>query len=218
MYRFRILVPLLALLLIVPAVPQSDVKKSFNFFLGGKKIDDLSEDNTGGELDKQFALGVEMSFGGYDWPVMFALDILASRADDNFTYRYDYYYYPYGYYYIDFEAEVEASTFEVDFGIRKTWEFVSSPVRPYIGVGVAVIRGEAELNLVDEFIGSQTFQDDDIGFGGWVGGGVYWKLGDKFNLGFNVRYSTAKVDFDDLGTNNLDIGGTSAGLILGWGF
>jgi len=217
MHRFRILVPLLALLLIVPAVPQSDVKKSFNFFLGGKKIDDFGEDDTGANLDKQFDLGIEMSFGGHDWPVMIAVDILASKADDSFTYRYDYYYYPYGTYTYVYDADAEASTFEVDLGIRKTWEFVSNPVRPYIGMGVGLIRGDAEVN-VDTPFGTFSGEDDDTGFGWWIGGGVYWKLGDKFNLGFNVRHSSAEVDFDELGVKGIDVGGTHAGLILGWGF
>jgi opacity protein-like surface antigen len=210
----RLLVPLLALLLIVPSTPQSDVKKSFNFFLGGKKIDDFSDNHTGGDLDKQGDIGIEMSFGGYDWPVMLAVDLLASGADDDFSY----YYYNsallYGY--IN-DADVKASSAEIDFGIRKTWEFANNPTRPYIGGGLSAIHGSFDID-VDTPFGSFHEEDSGWGTGYWIGGGVYWKIGEKFNIGLNIRHSSAEVDFDDFGVNNVDVGGTHGGLVLGWGF
>jgi len=203
----RILAPLLALLLILPSAPRSDVKKSFNFFLGGKQIDDFSESETGGDLDHQFDVGIEMSFGGYDWPVMLAVDLLGSGADDSFSY----------YYFGLNDADVKASTFEVDFGVRKTWEFADNPTRPYIGGGISTISGAFDID-VDTPFGSFDDKDHGWGVGYWIGGGVYWKLGEKFNLGLNLRHSSAEVDFDDFGADNVDVGGTHLGLILGWGY
>jgi len=212
MRRLRIILPLIALMLIVPAVPQTDAKNSFNFFLGLKNVDDLSKDETGADLDNQFDVGVEMSFGGNDWPVMIAVDLLGSWKDDSFTYEY---YYG-GYYYLN-DYDVSSSTQELDVGIRKTWEFATNPTRPYIGGGVAGIRGSVNFDVSTPF-DSFSVDDDGFGFGYWIGGGVYWKLGQKFNLGLNLRYSTAKVDFDKFDVTNIDVGGTHAGVILGWGF
>ena len=214
MRRLRVIAPLLVLLLIVPAVPHSDVKKSFNFFLGMKNIDDFSEEETGADIENQFDLGLEMSFGGNDWPVMIAVDILGSSADDSFSYYYYDYVYGYGYFN---DYDVKASTLELAVGVRKTWEFAGNPTRPYIGGGITGIRGEVEFDVDTPF---DSFSVDDSGFGvgWWVGGGVYWKLGQSFNLGVNVRHSSAEVDFDDFGVSNVDVGGTHFGLILGWGF
>ncbi|HKY31537.1 MAG TPA: outer membrane beta-barrel protein [Candidatus Polarisedimenticolia bacterium] len=202
MRRLRVAFLLLLIALMVPAVPQSDMKKSFNFFIGQKQIDDLEDL----DLDKQLSLGVEMSFGGYDWPVMLAVDIMGSVADEE-IFGDDYYY---GYY----DYDLESRTIEVDFGVRKTWEIAGSAVRPYLGAGIAGARTELEID--DGFFGSESV--DANGFGFWFGGGIYWKLGDSFNLGLNVRHSTIDVEFDELGDEDIDVGGWHGGLLLGWGF
>lgn len=209
MRRYGILLTVVALVAALAATQIPAAKNSFNFFLGQKWISDLSKDELeAGDLDleKQPDIGIEMSFAGDDWPVMIAVDILGSAKDDSVTYAYYYY----GYYY---EADVESSTLEVDFGVRKTWELGGSRVRPYIGGGLATAFSKLK---VDGDLDS--FDDDASGTGFWVGGGVYWRLGERFNLGLNVRHSTAEVDFDDVGIKNVDVGGTHIGLVLGWGY
>jgi hypothetical protein len=210
MRRLSLVIPVIALILIAGATQTPAGKKSFNFFLGQKWISDLSDEESDSilDLEKQPDIGVEMSFGGNDWPVMVAVDILASAADDSASYNY------YGY---GIDADIESRNVEVDVGVRKTWEFAHSNIRPYIGGGLATAHGELELD-VDSSLGSFSQDDAALGVGLWVGGGVYWRLGERFNLGFNLRHSTAEVDFDDLGVENVDLGGTHLGLVLGWGY
>jgi opacity protein-like surface antigen len=155
-----------------------------------------------------------MSFGKHEWPVMLAVDILGSAADDTFSYYYYDYAYSYGY---NEDVDFHASTFELDLGARKTWEFANSNIRPYIGGGLAGISGHVSVD-VDTPFGSASDSQSDTGLGYWVGGGIYWKLGQKLNLGFNARYSSADVEFDRFDTGKVDAGGTHVGLLLGWGF
>ncbi|MGH9868655.1 MAG: outer membrane beta-barrel protein [Candidatus Polarisedimenticolia bacterium] len=202
---------MLVLLLIVPSVPQSEVRKSFNFFVGGKLVDDLSEGRQT-DLSEQVDLGLEMSFGQAGWPVMIAVDILGSTVDEESDFNI------YGY---EIAYELTASTFEIDAGIRKTWEF-DNPTRPYLGGGLALVRGELEFDLTSPpppFVsGSSSADNRDYGVGIWIGGGIYWKLGERFNLGFNVRHSRANVRLGDFSQDAINMGGLHAGLILGWGF
>jgi opacity protein-like surface antigen len=193
MRRYGIMLTVVALVLAFAATQIPAAKNSFNFFIGQKTIDDLEDI----DLDSQFDFGIEMSFAGDDWPVAIAVDFLGSAASEDISY----------YYYGDYE--VTSTNLELDFGVRKTWE-LASPVRPYVGGGIAMGRGEIEVD-VDGF----SFSDDENGVGWWIGGGVYWKLGDRFNLGLNLRHS--KIDID-LEGGDLDIGGTHIGLLLGWGY
>ena len=59
-----------------------------NFLLGAKTLDDedwTDTDDIGGkiELDQQAEFGVLSTFGGKEWPVQIALDLLASVAEDD---------------------------------------------------------------------------------------------------------------------------------------
>jgi hypothetical protein len=62
-----------------------------------------------------------------------------------------------------------------------------------------------------EAYGLSVSVDDAVGF--WIGGGVYWTLGEHFNIGFDVRWSKAEVTIDGL---DFEAGGTHAGLLLGY--
>jgi len=124
------------------------------------------------------------------WPVSIALDFLVS-VDETTV----------------FGANVEAITSEFNAGVRKIWEVSGSPIRPYIGGGLAFVN--AELTVTDFF----TVVDDDRGTGIWLNGGVYWTLGQSFNLGLDVRYSDADVTLFGV---DAKAGGTHIGLILGY--
>ena len=157
-----------------------------NFFLGQKTLD---EDDWG-PLDKQAEFGVLVDFKQQNWPVSIALDFLGSTDETT-----------------EFGVTVEGTTSEFDVGIRKVWEVAGSSIRPYVGGGLAFIR--AELKATD-FV---TVSVDDNGTGIWLNGGVYWTLGQSFNLGLDLRYSQADVTF--FGVEG-EAGGTHAGIILGY--
>lgn len=158
-----------------------------NFILGLKAMD---EDDWG-SLDSQGEFGAEVSFGRDHWPVLIAIDLLGSRAEDT-----------------DRGIDFEASTSELDLGVRKIWEF--RRMRPYVGGGIALIN--AELRATDSGI---TIIEDDDDVGAWVGGGLFWRLRTRVNIGIAVRYSRAQVR---LFGADAEAGGIHAGMLLGWGW
>jgi len=44
---------------------------------------------------------------------------------------------------------------------------------------------------------------------------LFWRLGKRFNIGLDVRYSKAEITLFNV---DVDAGGTHAGLLLGWGW
>jgi hypothetical protein len=153
-----------------------------NFFLGQKMLDDDDWE----PFEDQTEFGVTATFGGEDWPVLIALDVLASTDDENL-----------------YSYEVDGSTSEFDVGIRKIWE--KNKLRPFVGGGLAFVSGEIEVS---------GFSVDDDAVGAWVNGGIFWRLGRRFNIGFEARISRAEItilDFDG------EAGGDHLGLILGFG-
>lgn len=215
--RHKRLLLALALLLLLPiTASRSEAKGDINFMLGFKQIDDFADlqESFSGEddLGSQPDLGVEMTFRGADWPIGVAVDILGSaRQEEVSEYAYPYF----------IDLEVDASTAEVDVGVRKIWELPGKAVRPYVGGGLALARGEVELtgDAFIPLIGLITVSesDDGTGVGYWLGGGVYWRLGERFNIGLNARYSSAEVELEDA-DEDVDVGGIHAGLLLGWGW
>jgi hypothetical protein len=169
-----------------------------NFFIGQKSLDGDDWE----PLDDQLEFGAVMSFGQDDWPVHIAVDVLASADEETV---------PYG---PGTSITLTGSTFEIAAGVRKIWG--KGRVHPYLGAGVAVI-GAA-------FKGDNGFTSSsakDTSFGYWAGGGVFWRLGKHFNLGFDARYSSAEMDFDfGFGSiaQDVSVGGLHYGVLLGFGW
>ena len=66
--------------------------------------------------------------------------------------------------------------------------------------------------FVLRWLGLRASADDDaIGF--WIGGGIYWTLGEHFNIGFDLRWSKAEVTINGV---DGEAGGGHAGLLLGY--
>ena len=157
-----------------------------NFFLGQKALDE----NEWAPVDEQGEFGVLVDFKQANWPVSMAIDFLVSVDEKT-----------------DAGFNVEGITTEIDFGVRKIWEIAGNPTRPYIGGGLALISGEFTVT------GFSSVTDDDSGLGIWLNAGIYWTLGQSFNIGLDLRYSQADVTLFGL---DVDAGGTHAGLILGY--
>lgn len=164
-----------------------------NFFLGQKNL----KENDWEPLEEQPEFGAEISWGKVDWPVLFATDLLASSDDDTV---FDPFFFG--------NVDIEGSTSELGLGVRKIWEKGSS--RPYLGAGLALVKGEIEFR-----VSGVRIHEDDNAVGPWVGGGVFWRLGSRFNIGLSVRYSNAEVSIQDF---DLEAGGWHGGLLLGWGW
>jgi opacity protein-like surface antigen len=215
------------------------MKGDANIILGSKwfgsdyEIDedilyDKQDSTLGIDLTQQMEYGVVLNFGKVDWPVAIAVDVLYASDDDqdSFTYDYTKQSYTYG-------IKLETTTTEVAVGVRKFF-LPDGKFQPYIGGGVDWIMADAKLTAYyegtsvplkqasEEFV----FVDDSestIGF--FLNGGVMWRLGERINLGLDIRYSDGSVDFEaeDLlkqttTTESVDVGGTHAGIVFGFRF
>lgn len=141
--------------------------------------------------ENQKGIGIEVTWGPADWPIAFATDVYGASASAPL---------------LGFEVNDQSS--ELAFGVRKIWE--AGAARPYLGGGVAKLAVEREVNDVSQ---------DDSTVGGWIGGGIFWRLGSRFNLGLAARVSRGEVTLMSSGIpQKTEAGGTHAGLILGWGW
>jgi hypothetical protein len=154
-----------------------------DLFLGAKLLDE--DDWEPVEEHGQF--GILADFGKVDWPVNVAIGFLSSTTSEN-----------------TLLGEFEASTSEVNLGIKKTFGNV---VRPYIGGGLAFITGKLEHSV------SSLSVDSNTGTGFWLNGGVYLTISNHFNIGLDLRVSSAKASIFNY---DAKVGGVHAGLVLGY--
>ena len=187
--KARALLLPLAVLLLAPAMTFAD--GNANFLIGTKQLD--SDDWE--PLEDQDALGLELSFGKSTWPIHIAVDLFTTSAtEDDFTVNLG----------LPVTVDLEGSTMELDLGARKVWG--KNMTRPFLGGGLAAIYADLDAEID---------QDDDVGMGLWVGGGVFWRIGSRFNIGGSVRYSDVSVNLFEV---DGDAGGLTYGVILGWGW
>jgi len=178
----------LLLFLFVLAPRQSyagDWTGNINFFLGAKA---LNEDDWK-PVDEQGEFAIEGDFRSTDWPVSIAIDILGATDEAN-----------------ELGLDFESTTTEFNIGVRKIWDSAER-MRPFVGGGISFMSAEVKVSA-----GGASLSTDDTGTGFWLGGGIYWTFNERFNIGFEAKYSSATVEFADVEVN---AGGGHFGLILG---
>jgi len=179
-----------AFLLVLPTTAWAgNFAGNTNFFLGTKTLDKDDWE----PLEEQGAFGAELSWGNTDWPIYVASDLFWSADAQGFTF-----------------TETIAVTTELNVGVRKIWG-ESRKTRPFVGGGLAIVRGyvQKRFDFVPDVDGS------DAAVGPWLTGGVFWRLGTRFNIGMSARWSKADVEIFD---ESLDAGGFQFGLLLGFGW
>lgn len=196
----KLLFPLALVVLALSAAPSvaGEADGHVNFFIGQKSLD--SDDWE--PADKQPEFGAIMSFGNTDWPIHIAVDVMTSAKEEDVDDPF------FG------SATLTAATIEGSFGARKIWN--AGNVRPYVGGGIALISAGVEF----EELGI-TVDASDTAVGPWISGGVFWRLGSRFNLGFDVRWSSAEVDLDfgdGFVAEDVKAGGLHGGITLGFGW
>ncbi len=184
----------MALSLMVSAAYADGPSNNINLFLGQKTLD--SDDWALG-YDEQAEIGLLCDFRGQDWPVSLAIELLGSTKEETFN-----------------GVDVTGSTSELCIGIKKIWEPAGTPIRPFVGGGLAAVYGEVEA--VDQY--DNSYSEDASGVGYYISGGLYVTLGEHLNLGALVRYSQAEVSVDDDGGDEYDLeaGGTHVGVFVGY--
>lgn len=192
--------------LVSPAMSQAaEWSGNVNAVLGLKMLDD----SDWGDFDDQTEMGVMADFGMDSWPISMSANLTYS-SDSTSDYHDnevgDTYYYTY-------YAE-EASTVELNLGVKKIWS-PAPHFSLYVAGGLAAIYGEMEITRANNFDGSYRDRDteDDIGLGGWGAAGCYFTFSRHVNLGVDLRYSTAEIDMYD---DDIDAGGFHIGLLAGY--
>lgn len=168
---------------------------NINVFLGMKYLDEDDWE----PVEEQEEFGITVDFKQQGWPVSIAIGYSSSSADET-----ELIYDPiWGIVPFEFEGE----TSELCLGVRKIWDYFPA-VRPFIGGGIALISAEAKGTAL-----GISISDDDDAAGIWIGGGIYWTLGEYFNIGFDLRWSKAEVTLLDI---DVEAGGSHVGLLLGY--
>ncbi len=167
----------------ISAFGQSDWSGNINFILGAKALEDEWI-----PAEDQGEFGIEVDFKRQSWPVSIAIDLLGASGESTLL----------G---IDFESK----TSELNFGVRKIWD-QSPHVRPFIGGGISFISGEFEFSTFG-------ISEDDSAMGLWFGGGVYWTLTEHFNLGLELKSSSAEITLFGVDVN---AGGGHFGFLIGY--
>lgn len=142
-------------------------------------------------IESQPEIGAVLSFGADDWPVHIALDVLLSAGRKSVSDP------------LLGTEEFSGWSVELDFGVRKIWK--AGKARPYIGGGLSSVYA----GLQDE---------NDLGKGVWAGTGVRFRLGSRFELGLDVRYSISILEVGNVYGGGVDGSGFQYGVLLGFGF
>jgi len=137
-------------------------------------------------------IGVEGSWGKMDEPLMFATDFFTSQDSQR-----------------EGSKTIQSKSYQLQLGLRKIWTF-SKHWNPYGGAGLTVSKGDLE-----EVSSSGTKRGSDNAYGIWVGGGIFYRVGQNFNVGVAVRACL----MDSYRILGVDRGGnsTNIGFVIGWG-
>jgi outer membrane protein W len=158
--------------------------------LGGIKV---LNDNDWDPADEQTAFGLQFDIQPEDWPFHFTTGLITAESSSEETN-------------VSGIGNVtaESQTTEIMAGIKKY--FSNDELRPFLGVGLTVIRGELETTTP---LGSDS--DSGTGVGPWVSLGALYMISDWLGLGGQVLYSTAETEIFG---QDLDAGGLHADALL----
>jgi len=96
-----------ALLLAAPTQARAEAAGNVNFTFGLKKL----SENDWQPVENQREFGIQTDWGGADWPINIAADILVSKDDEGGS-----------------AGDFDGNTTEIGVGVRKTWTLTSSCV------------------------------------------------------------------------------------------
>jgi hypothetical protein len=169
-----------------------------NLFVGQKWM----KEGEWAPVDQQTEIGVMFAFAPERSPIYFAIDATASRDSQTVSTPL------YG------PVDVAGKTEEYSIGIRKVWNGNGRATRPFIAAGGCLAKASIDFdgNGLQEHAG-------DSAYGVWLEAGITWRIGGHFNLGFDLRYSTASASLDELGAPiDVEAGGFHAGALIGYGW
>ena len=180
------------------APARAEFEGNVNLFAGGKML----KEEDWAPVDRQPEIGVHFAFGEIRSPIHFALDMFASRDDATAPSP------------LGGTARTEADLREYSLGVRKVFRR-GKMFHPHIGGG-----GQLTKASVDVTGSGGPTHLNDTAFGWWVDTGATWRLVRHLNLGFEIRFSGAKLALGSLQAPIEEIhgGGVHAGALVGYGW
>jgi hypothetical protein len=175
------------------APARADMDGNVQFLVGQRYLDDFWK-----PLDEQPMFGIAVDFAPKGSPIHVALSVSGSDEKRTVTTPF------FGH------TNAEAAVYELSAGF--VWLPVKKAiVRPYLGAGVVTLG--AAVNGGWDFFSSS---DTDHSFGFYGNAGVFFKVGDTFNIGIDGRIVRGtKIQFF---TSNGNADYTQASLLLGFSF
>ncbi len=164
---------------------------NINAFGGMKFMDE----DAWSPVHEQYAVGVSTDIRKVSWPVNIMVNYLYSQTPA--VKRYDSQ--------SGDSSSYTSNTQELFFGIRELLDQRFLSVRPFFGGGIGIIAVEFQKEGYTAL--KQT------GPGIWGEGGVYWELEQHFNLGAQVWWSWANIDY---GIDKANAGGFGFAIVLGF--
>ena len=155
------------------------------------------------QVNKHEAYGVEIDLKYGGMPFSIILEYLKSEGNGVDSVVSDH-----GH--MSWKYDVKVKTEEYNLGVRKTWEIPHS-LHPYINGGMSFISARGAF----VFLNSYLTEIDDCGIGAWFGGGMYYKFKEHYNVGMDVKVTSAGIDHQD---KDLNAGGSHMALSLGYHF
>ena len=179
------------LILALAATPALAGPGNANFFIGQRWIDSGEDELE--DVEDQPAFGVSVDFQTGDLPFSWFAGLYASAKEED----------------VASNVTLTAGVAELSFGLGKVWN--SSNTRPFVHGGVTYTSLEIELDTP-----GGDFDEDDQSPAIYGEGGVYWRIGEAFNIGLGGRFIVG-TDYEIDGVS-LEADYLQAGLILGWGW
>ena len=165
-WRMAIVALIGAALLLVPTVAAAaDMAVNLNL-VGAWRTMQNQKDWPG--VEKGEAYGLEATWGGQDEPIHFATDFYMTRSSEPFA-----------------EGGVHLKTYELAIGLRKIWEV--KWLHPYVGAGFSWLH---DISVIPG--PSRDSRDRDSALGVWIGGGMFARFSEHWNLGVMARITPGR--------------------------
>ncbi|MGA1867728.1 MAG: hypothetical protein ACMUJM_04185 [bacterium] len=168
---------------------------NFNIFLGQKML----RQDEWGPVEKQVEFGAQFDLMKNSWPVSITMEYLTSKDDG-----------------VIFDPQigdidVTGKTSEFNLGLKKI-RLLSKYIDGFIGGGLSSVRAEC----IGKAWGIKvSTSDENLGY--WVSGGISLTTPHSINIGFELKYSNAKVElFDEADDPEAEAGGIHIGLLVGY--
>jgi hypothetical protein len=113
------------------------------------------------------------------------------------------------------DIETDMVLVELYGGLHRTF-FRESVVRPYVGAGVSVFWVEADQVIKPTQGDRSSDKEDEFAFGLYAHGGVSFQLGERFQIGLDVR-AVGLTDVDVLTGPSGDLDYQQVSIFLGYG-